>query len=334
MKKMMKKFVISLLTATLALSAATLAEDTTEGPEEAATIDATIGIAIPDATIPWFSAMRRGFEDQADKYGMTLDIVDAQNDAQTQTNQIETFITKGVDMVIMLPVAADAMIPAARALNEAGIPFITDNRVLLSEGSPSDYGIDMVSYVGASDYEGGKKLGELVVELIGESGKIAVIDGAIGSSGQVLRSSGLADYIEENGLDIDIIAEEDGNWDQNTAITVTQNFLVKFGEGEIDAIVSQDPFGAVGAAQVIADQNREDLMGKIIGYDLPPELYDEISKGTVYGAVVQNPYDQATLGVDVCYQYLTEGGDNIEENVFTDLPLVTINNVAENSPAW
>lgn len=295
---------------------------------------ATIGICIPEQTIPFFGKMTEGFEDQAEKYNMTIKIVDAKNDAGTQTGQVENFITEGVDMVILLPVATEALVPAAKELNEAGIPFITDNRALVSEGTAADAGVDMVTYVGSDDYEGGRKQGELLVDLIGKEGKVAIITGTTGSSGQVGRSQGLEDYLEEEGANIEIVAEEDCNWDQAQAMTITENLLTKFAEGELDAIVNQDPYGAVGCAQVIEDTGRDDLKGKIISFDYPPEVYDLVGEGLIYGSVVQSPYDQATLGIDVCYQYLTEGGDNIEDNTYTDLPIVTIDTWEDSEPAW
>lgn len=329
----MKKRMLGLVMGSLmALSIVGHAESETEAVPAADEV--VIGVCIPDMAPPFFGKMRDGFVEQAEKYGYTVKIEDAQNDAIRQTSQVENFITEEVDMVILLPVATEALIPAAKELNEAGIPFITDNRTLVSEGTAADVGVDMVTYVGSNDYDGGVKMAELLVEVMGTEGKVAMIDGVIGSSAQVMRSAGFRDYIEEQGLDIEIVAEETCNWDQNEAMVVTENFLTKFAEGELDAIVCQDPYGTVGVAQVVIDQGREELLGKIIGFDLPPELYDEIAAGNVYGAVVQSPYDQAALGIDVCHQYLTEGGDNIAENTYNELPTVTINNVAESQPAW
>lgn len=312
----------------------TTTETTAETEGGDASDEVVIGICIPDMAPPFFGKMRDGFEEQAKKYGYTVKIEDGQNDAARQTSQVENFITEKVDMVILLPVATESLVPAAKELNEAGIPFITDNRTLVSEGTAADAGVDMVTYVGSNDYDGGRKMAELLIEALGTEGQVAMIDGVIGSSAQVMRSQGFKDYLDEQDCNIEIVAEETCNWDQNEAMTVTENFLTKFAAGELDAIVCQDPYGSVGIAQVVKDQGREELLGKIIGFDLPPELYDEIAAGNVYGAVVQSPYDQAALGIDVCHQYLTEGGDNIAENTYNDLPTVTINNVAESEPAW
>ncbi len=306
-------------------------KDSAEGGEKK---EVTIGVCIPDMTPPFFGRMADGFKDQAKKYNMKVEIVDAKNDAGTQTGQVENFITEQVDMVILLPVATEALIPAAKELNAAGIPFITDNRALVSEGTAADAGVDMVTYVGSDDYEGGRKQGELVVDMIGKEGKIAIITGVTGSSPQINRSAGLKDYFKEQGCNIEVVAEEDCNWDQTQAMTITENLLTKFAEGELNAIVNQDPYGTVGCANVIKDNGRDDLAGKVIGFDYPQEIYDGIKAGDIYGTVIQSPYDQAVLGVDVCNQYLTEGGDNIEENTFNELPTVTVDTWEGTEPAW
>ena len=340
----MKRVLVFLLAAAMTLTMAGCGGTETEKGKESKSIgedasasdleEFTIGVCIPDMTPPFFGRMAEGFKDQAAKYNMKVEIVDAKNDAGTQTGQVENFITEKVDMVILLPVATEALVPAAKELNEAGIPFITDNRALVSEGTAADAGVDMVSYVGSDDYEGGRKQGELLIDMIGKEGKAAIITGVTGSSAQIGRSSGLRDYLKEQGANIEIIAEEDCNWDQTQAMTITENLLTKFAEGQIDAIVNQDPYGTVGCARVIKDAGREDLVGKVIGFDYPQEVYDLIETGDIYGSVIQSPYAQATLGIDVCYKYLTEGGDDIEENTYNELPTVTVDNWKDSEPAW
>ena len=317
-------------------STGTTTTDTAEQPADTAAewTGATIGVAVPDFTIPFFSKMVEGMKAAAEEYNITLDIQDAANDASLQTSQIENFITKGVDMVIMLPAMTDVLIPVAKELNEAGVPFITDNRALTSGASAAEVGVDMITYVGCDDFEGGRRQGELLVNLIGTSGKVAVLAGKTGSSGEVMRKGGLEEYLAENAPDIEIVAYEDCEWDASVGMTVTENLLTRFAAGELDAIVSHDPYVAASAVSVIRSAGRDDLLGRIIAYDYPQEVKDAIAAGDLYGTVIQAPYEQGVLGVEVCYQYLTEGRDNIPENVYTDLPIVDINTVDQYEVAW
>ena len=52
--------------------------------------------------------LRDGAQEAADAAGVDLEVVDAQNDSATQTNQLATAATSGTDGVIINPVDSDA----------------------------------------------------------------------------------------------------------------------------------------------------------------------------------------------------------------------------------
>ena len=293
----------------------------------------TVGVATPNNAVPFFARLNAGMEETAEKYNITLKIQDANDDTNTQVNQVETFIQQGVDMIIMMPTQLESLIPAAKKVNDAGIPFMTVNRMLRAE-SAKDVGGDMITYVGADDYSGGQKQGELLAQLLGDSGKVVLIQGTLGTSMCTQRQAGLEDYLAENAPGIEIVDMQASNQDQTQAITVMQNFLTKYAEGEIDAVVAQDPYSAIGACDAIKDAGRTELYEKVIGFDYPEEVKDYISQGLMYGSVIQAPYDQGVLAMETVYQYFTEGSDGIEENTFTELPIVYKDNVDEYDPAW
>ena len=88
------------------------------------------------------------------------------------------------------------------------------------------------------------------------------------------RQAGLEDYLAENAPGIEIVDMQASNQDQTQAITVMQNFLTKYAEGEIDAVVAQDPYSAIGACDAIKDAGRTELYEKVIGFDYPEEVKD------------------------------------------------------------
>ena len=58
--------------------------------------------ATPNNAVPFFARLNAGMEETAEKYNITLKIQDANDDTNTQVNQVETFIQQGVDMIIMM----------------------------------------------------------------------------------------------------------------------------------------------------------------------------------------------------------------------------------------
>lgn len=304
------------------------AVDTPEDPE---TSDEPfqIGVAMADFSIPFFVSMIGGMEEEAEKAGVELDMQDGKSDPNVQVGQIETFMTQGKDLIIVVAAQLDALVPVAKECNAAGIPIITVNRQL-GEGA------DVLTYVGCDDILGGNIQGELVHDLLGEEGKIVIVQGGLGTSPQVMREQGLEEYLAANAPGIEVVAKQTAEWDQSKAITITQNFLTKYAEGEIDAIVSQGPYMTVGIVQGVKAAERDELLGKIIAFDLPQEVVDAITDKDMYGTVLQNPRTQGALGIEVAYKFLS--GElqeaDIEAQTWTVLPKVNIDNISEYTAAW
>ena len=132
-------------------------------------------MATPNNAVPFFARLNAGMEETAEKYNITLKIQDANDDTNTQVNQVETFIQQGVDMIIMMPTQLESLIPAAKKVNDAGIPFMTVNRMLSAE-SAKDVGVDMITYVGADDYSGGQKKRVLIARSLCEQAHLYIWD--------------------------------------------------------------------------------------------------------------------------------------------------------------
>lgn len=287
-----------------------------------------IGAVSRDFNSAFQARMKLGMEIAAKSYdNVELDIRDGESDPVIQTNIIETFIAQKKDIILVTPAQLDALVPIVRQCNEAGIPVITVN-TKLGEGA------DVLSYVGADDLSGGRVQGKLVQEMLGGSGNIALIQGVLGSSGQVLRERGLEEYLSENAPDVKIVAKQNNDWDNAKTVTVVENLLTRFSEGELDGIVLQGPYDAVTAAETCKSMGRTELLGKIVAFDLPQEVIDAIADGTLYGSVLQDPQEQGKLAVDLAYGYLMGDIVKVEKENWTDLPAVDQANVEDFEAAW
>jgi ABC-type sugar transport system substrate-binding protein len=326
MKANMKKLIATLLVMSCLLTIACSKNDSPPADTEETVYK--IGVCSPNNGVPFFSRLIAGLQDKAAEFGgkYVLDIVDANDDTNTQINQVETFIAAGVDFIIMMPTQVEALIPVAKECNEAGIPFITINRTLTT-GDIADTGVDMITYVGADDYTGGLKIGELVEQMTGGKGNILFMQATLGASFSELRQAGCTDYLTENCPDVKILDFQCSNQDLNTAMSITDNWLAKYGPGEIDGIVVISSYDGIGVADAIEAAGRDDMTGKIVGFDYPPENLEYIKAGKMYGTVIQAPYDQGYIGLGVVDQYFTEGRGNIAENTWTELPVVTVNTI-------
>src|SRR5690625_5220135 len=104
-----------------------------------------IGISFYTKTIPMYSQMEDGIKKEAKKLGVDVEFAYADNSAETQSNQINTFVTKDFDAILASPVDADALVPAYQQARDAEIPIISVGEKLAKEEDEDLYiGPDLV----------------------------------------------------------------------------------------------------------------------------------------------------------------------------------------------
>ena len=128
-----------------------------------------IGYTCMDGTNPFFVALEGAIREVVEAHGDTLVSMDPANDSNTQIDQIEDMISRGVDLMFVNPVDADGIIPALDMLKDADIPmFGFDTQV-----GDMSY---LVSYAGSDNYNAGYVCGKDLAEKCPEGGDILVLD--------------------------------------------------------------------------------------------------------------------------------------------------------------
>jgi ABC-type sugar transport system substrate-binding protein len=307
----------------LSLSGAVVAQDETDCPEPTGE-PLEVGAMLWNTGIQFYSNFIKGQEDAAACYGVNLDLQNGNGDLATEVAVIQQFIAQEKDAIIVTPSDVEGIVPVVLEANKAGIPvFAANNRI--GEGA------EVVSFIGANDVEFGKRQGEMLVNAVGEEAKVGLVLGALGTSAQLLREQGMTEFLADYP-GIEIIEKQSANWADAEALALTQDWLSKYGEGEIDAIVGQGP-EIVAGAQGAAQSGRTDV--KFFAGDYPYSVKVAIEDGVVAGTVNQDPYPQGYEAVQYAYYWLTDQQDMVEQpDHFLPLPIVTADNVDEYPAAW
>lgn len=182
----------------------------------------------------------------------------ANDDSQQQISDIQYFIDKKIDILIVSPNEAAAITPIVEKAYEAGIPVITVDRNILSD--------KYTVYVGADNYEIGKAVGAYVASRLRGKGKIVEIQGLAGSTPAVERHQGFVDALAEYP-GIRIVAGGDGGWLQDRAQQVTDTLLSR--QDELDLVFAHNDRMAKGAYQAAYARGREKDM-LFVGIDALP----------------------------------------------------------------
>lgn len=286
-----------------------------------------IGYCCANYGTPFQIAIMNRFIEALQKYGnFNVATQDGKDDPATQTAIVQNFITQGKDLIVMVPSHSDSMVPVVQECNEANIPMLIVNRSL-GEGA------DIITEVNMDCVEAGRLQGRLAVDLTGGKGRIAYLLGTLGSGPQVQESEGFYEFLK-GYPDIEVVFEQNSDWDRNTAIQVTQNMLTRFQPGEIDAVITQGPDDAVGVAEACIAAGRTELLNKITAFDYPSYVKEAIQEGKVYATINQSPALQGQKAAEVVYEYFTNPNAKFEKLTTIELPIVTVKNCEDYEVAW
>lgn len=297
---------------------------TSPGASEAPS-EITIGSMIWNTSVPFYSNFIKGQQETAASLGVKLTIVDGKGDIGTEVAGVQQLIAQGVDAILVTPSDAKGIVPAIKKANEAGIPvFAVNNRV-------DDTAAEIVTFIGADDVEFGRQQAALVAETLPNGGKIAYMMGGLGTSAQLLRKQGFDEVLAKHPT-IEVVAEQTANWDAAEALALTQDWLGKYGPGQLDMIVAQGP-EAANSAKYARESGRDDVLF-VVG-DYPVEVRQGIEAGYIFGTVNQDPRPQGERSVEAAVQWVKGEKDKVTQpNEFLPLPIVTKDNVADFPPAW
>lgn len=277
-----------------------------------------------NTTNPWTATMGKYQQEEGSALGAEVKLLNSAEEAATQVSQIQEAIANHPDGILLNAVDPKGVIPAVEQATSAGIPVVVVN-------SPIEEEAGTVTYVGANNLEYGEGQGELVNQAIGGKGKVALIQGAIGTNIEAERTKGIEETLAKYP-GIEVVSKVTDSWDNSEDIAVVKQLLAKYPEGQLDAIVAEGPEIYVGA-EVAHKMGRDDV--KFIAGDLPKQVKQSIENGEIYGTVNQDPKTQGDQSVKALVNWINGEKSKVKRPIdYVELPLVTQENVGEYEAAW
>ncbi|WP_422528190.1 substrate-binding domain-containing protein [Serratia fonticola] len=249
-----------------------------------------IGASLLTQQHPFYIDLADAMKAEAKKDDVVLNISIANQDLNKQLSDVEDFITKKVDAIIISPVDSKGVQAAIIKAEKAGIPVITVD--VAAEGVP------VVTHVATDNYAGGVEAGKLMGKLLNGKGKVAIIDYPALQS-VVARVDGFKKGLADTP-DVKIVAIQTGIT-RAEALTVAQNMMQAhpdlnglFGFGDDAAL----------AAVIAAKSARNDNI-KIIGFDGMKEARDAVDNDKTFVAVIrQYPDQMGAKAIDAAVDHL------------------------------
>lgn len=253
----------------------------------------TIGVSIQNREAQFYQDMESGMRDQASKYGYALTVVDASRDNAKQQSQVEDFISKHVDAIVLTPYDSQAIGSAIAEANNANIPVFTADIASTSRVGR------VVAHIASDNVQGGYQAGKLLCAAVGKTGSVAIIDEPEVTSVQD-RVKGFKMALGQLCPGVAIVADVDSGGTRDKASSDTGDVLQAHRDLKgIFGINDDSALGALAAVKAAA------MSGKvaIVGYDATPEARTAIAKGEMYGDAIQYPAKIGSTTIDIIHAY-------------------------------
>jgi len=223
-----------------------------------------IGFSQCTTSEPWRMLFNKRLIEAAKNYpDVELIPADAQDKTETQVAQVESFVTKDVDAILISPKVSQGFSSVMEKAAEKKIPVIVLDRDL----EPQDY----TAFIGGDNKEIGKEAGRYIVELLGGHGKakgvVYEIWGGKGSEPANDRHDGFIEAVKvEPG--IKVFGDQDCDWKQDLAKKQFETILQT--HKDINIVYAHNDPMAYGAYLAAKEAGAEKNI-KFIGIDGNPD---------------------------------------------------------------
>ena len=298
----------------------------------AAAGSANIGVCIYQFADNFMTLYRTDLEEYLKDMGYSVTIMDGKNDQNTQTEQINTFLQQGVDVLVIIPVQTTSAQTIVDTVSPSGTPIVFINRE--PDKSVLDSYAGKCCYVGADARQSGTYQGQLILETetqgdINGDGKITYImcKGDPENIDAQYRTEYSIKALTDAGKEVECLYEYLDNWDQTTAQQDVANALSQYGD-KIEVVFCNNDAMALGALQSIQQAGR--TVGKdiyLVGVDALAEAVQDVLDGNMTGTVLNDDVGQATAAADATKLYVE--GSAVEQYYWVDYVKVTKDNASQ-----
>lgn len=265
------------------------------------------------------------FMAKAKALGAEVIVQNANNDAQSQIEQVRYLIDQGIDVLVIVPTDRVKAAAAVEAAKKAGIKVIAYDRLVMKAK------VDL--YMSFDNEEVGRLMAQALVTKE-PKGNYLIINGDPSDNNTSMIKKGYDKVLEPlvKAGAIRVLAEEWAEgWMSEYAFDITEKYLKK--GVKIDAILTGDDMLAAGAIRALSEYK---LSGNVLvaGQDADLAACQRIIEGTQY-MTVYKPVDKlAETAADMAVKLAKGQSINVSDTIYDgeyEVPYYIIKPIAVNS---
>jgi ABC-type sugar transport system substrate-binding protein len=258
----------------------------------------------------------------AEKYGYDLIITNANSDIEKQIADVEDLLAQKVDLIVIVPVDANAVAPAFNAIKAAGIPCIDLDTEYLDGTWKTDY----ITVIRSDQYQQGQGCAEwLIADAADKTVRVLEITGNPGQSDAQKRSAGFTETLAGHA-NISIFSVQNGQWSRSIAQEVVQN-VIQSTAGNFDYIYTHSDEMALGAMMGIKQAGfKPGVDIRIVTVDGQFEALDYVKTDEISAITTCTP-----KGGDMLFSAIDKyfAGETLENTYLVHQSVITKDNVGE-----
>jgi inositol transport system substrate-binding protein len=256
----------------------------------------------------------------ADKPEYELILVDSQEDVIKQQDLVNTLLSQGVKILVVIPATTESVSPIINAARGAKIPLVFLNRNPFGNETPPEN----TYYVGSDTIISGRLQAEYAGKLLGGKGNVCILQGSLSQEAAQNRTAGNEEIFKRDFPNIKILTKEPADWQRDLGVTKTENWLTAYGK-EINAILANNDEMALGAIATLRAAGRDDVI--VMGIDGIPDAIAAIKTGTMAATVLLDPETEGNGVAEVVHNLLI--GKSVDPVTSTHEVFITKENVGQ-----
>jgi ribose transport system substrate-binding protein len=234
---------------------------------------------VPNNTSDFWKQAQAGVRKYEKEAGVKVDFRPP-SDGTTPTEQntiLDNFDSQDYDAIGVSAIAPDAQV---EVLNR-----IAKKAKLISFDSDAPKSTRLL-YIGTRNYEAGKLLGQEIVKLLPNGGKIAVFVGFFSADNAAQRLKGIEDAIQ--GKNITIVDKREDQTDRTKARSNVEDVITA--NADLKMVVGLWEYNGPAIAAALAASGKKGVI-KAAVFDGPDATLDAVQEGTIDAALVQKPFE-------------------------------------------
>lgn len=270
--------------------------------------------------------VNQGVKDAAEITGAELDIKYTNFDPAEQTEQANQAVAQQPDAVIIFPADASAIFPMLQRFKQADIPTVIVNSM------PDRDKADMwTAYRGSDDVGYGRNAAQAIVDGMeemgkGDSGQVAIVLGTPNHPVANLRVGAFEEKLAEIAPNVEIVAQEHGDWDQTAATEAATGIFTRFGD-KIDGVFALADNMLAGAITAAERAGVDPASIPMVSINCTVEAIENVTAGKQYASFISDGHSEGVLAATTASQLAN--GDEVPHFDFLPGPKVTKENISD-----